>query len=99
MPALAKQINLFGGEDEPAKAKRGPLGVFQQKRLDYDYRTSDSREKRRETCRWVYGIKFRSGKNVYKCRCIGISHSTASDIRLKSVCRHWEEECKVSTKT
>jgi len=94
MLAVAKQMNIFGGEDEPVQAKRGPLGVFQQARFDYDYRKSDSSEKRCATCQRIYGIKFRSGRVVYKCRCIGISHSAASDIRLRSVCRHWEGEKK-----
>lgn len=77
------QFDLFGNEVEIKpfiKSKQTKLTIKTKFRLHHGYKKGFRCKK----C--AYFNKFRyHGKNYYKCDKVGISHSSATDIRLKDV--------------
>lgn len=79
---MPKNLDLFGGETE--KNPQTLLGRA-------GYRTATPTEKADgKTCKQC---KHRTRQyGYYKCKLISLSHSMASDIRLKGTCNKWEQE-------
>lgn len=88
---MMEQVDIFGdniplSEVNP-KEKRNIKENFRVRYgLDFSHRCGD--------CKHIICIINR-GRRYYKCRLIGISHSTATDIYLKDIsCRQWAERRK-----
>lgn len=83
-----EQITLFDVDNEPI-----PMSFksqYQKWKYQNKYRKADDlSDIRCKNCKHRV-IIHSSGKIYYKCRLIGISHSSATDIRLSNVCKNFE---------
>lgn len=79
-------LDLFGGET-PMQEKR--RGAYQEKRLNMAYRKTEGKENC-GNCKKSY---MRPGVAGYyrKCKEVGNSRSTATDVSNKCVCNLWEK--------
>lgn len=80
--------SLFGDEIpdvEPAV----PIGSYQKTKFNNHYRRSKEDKICCKYCRYVGYFRYHD-KGYYKCSIIGISHSTATDIRARNVCDRFE---------
>jgi len=83
--------DLFGEEMSDARPSASKhLGPIQKIKHDLNYRPSDSKQIRCQTCKYLL-CKEQNLKRYYKCRLIGNSSGPATDIRLSCVCKKWEE--------
>lgn len=78
-------INLFGEEQSDIDATKSN-GFYKKKKTELHLRMTNYCVN--ENCKHcVFRITFNyHNKNYHKCKLIGISHSTATDIRLSNVC-------------
>lgn len=83
--------DLFGGETTaPDKLKAQHKSGYMMWKQGAGYRKSDSKTRCCATC--LHSRGYRASRTFYKCVKLGISHSTATDIRLRDVCNLWEKE-------
>jgi len=80
---MAKSLNLFGDMQEIDPSNE-PKSKYQRFKSMNHYRESDGLE-RCTYCDNCIKMEYHN-KNYYKCELMGVSHSEASDIRLKMVC-------------
>lgn len=87
-----EQIKLnIDKEIIPKKTEIKFKSKYQKWKYDANYRKSES-NKCCKTCRYCVGFcNFSCTKNYYKCNLQGISHSTATDIKLSCVCDYYRE--------
>ena len=79
-----KQTTLLNIEIKSIEKKK-PRSKYQQWKLENNYRKADN-GMRCATCKNIIGTRF------YKCKLLGLSSSSATDIRLSNVCDLWVEE-------
>ncbi len=89
-----KQIDIFGNETDIAdiqyneNSKKGAIPIKIKFRNAYGYKDGYYCK----NCKH-FGVIYHNLKNYYKCEKIGISSSSATDIRVKdTACRLYEEE-------
>jgi len=83
--------DIFGGKTamvEPEQVR--PASRYMYFRLRNDYRDG-TKEQRCATCKHSIQIRFYT-KRYRKCNLMGLSRSSASDIRAGGVCDRWEGE-------
>ena len=81
-----KTVNLFGEVVDIVPDK--PKSIYQQFKRANNYRLYTIKSISCKTCKHLSGFDYHN-KRYYKCELIGISHSEATDIRLKNVCNKW----------
>lgn len=82
MTDIVKQICLIG-DLPPIKVTARPRSKYQQWKLENNYRKADC-EKRCKHCKNLF---VRQNQNrYYKCLLLGLSGSSATDVRLSNVC-------------
>ena len=64
---------------------------YKQFRLVNNYRKTDNKDKRCQTCKHFYRIEYHS-KYYFKCKLQGITSSEVSDIRANHVCDMWNKD-------
>ena len=81
-----EQMTLFEVKNIPIEIQR-PRSKYQQWKYNNKYRKADS-DKRCKNCKNLISklAICPSEKNYYKCKLLGISSSSATDIRLSNVC-------------
>ena len=93
---MTKHMNLFGEMQELSEnveVKRDNRSNYQIHKNNVNYRLGTS-VKCCKTC--AFCVKVSGGsKSYYKCKHIGDSRSTATDIRLRDVCDLWERDAEV----
>lgn len=83
---MNKQIALFDIDEEPIQIKF--KSKYQKWKYENKYRKAD----------YLSDIRCQNCKNLfrnqkyYKCKLLGISGSSATDIRLSNVCQNFEIE-------
>jgi hypothetical protein len=82
--------DLFGKDipDYPLDQQRGESWYHSMKRT-MGYRQTTAKEKCCKFCKQKRTFDYHN-KNYHKCMLIGISHSEATDIRLRNVCDRFE---------
>jgi hypothetical protein len=74
-----KEINLFGELQEmDIKKDNKRLTIKEKFRTNFGYDSSN----KCKTCKFLYKGHYHN-KTYYKCEKMGITHSTATDVRLK----------------
>ena len=83
---MAKSINLFGEMQE--MDSKEPRSIYQRFKSMNHYQESDNVE----SCKSCINLLKMEchNKNYYKCKLMGVSHSEASDIRLKMICHKYK---------
>lgn len=81
---MAKSLNLFGEMQEVDPVSE-PKSKYQRFKSMYHYREGVKGYERCLICNHCLKMEYHN-KNYYKCELMGVSHSEASDIRLKMVC-------------
>lgn len=78
-----KALDLFGDmtETEPNRSDSS----YQRFKIQNHYRDAEDKKVSCKTCNHSRRMNYHN-KNYYKCLLIGISHSEATDIKLKMVC-------------
>lgn len=80
---MSKALDLFGNMTEmESKNISSPYLRFKNHNR---YRLSENTESNCKNCNHCRRMEYHN-KNYYKCILMGISHSTATDIKLKNVC-------------
>jgi hypothetical protein len=80
--------NLFN-EMQEFDIEKKPLSPYQKTKQQNNYRKSIDKNVSCKTC--IYKLEsHHNGKTYYKCKIIGESFSSATDIRLKNVCNRWK---------
>jgi len=79
--------DLFG--QEIVDVERKVQSPYQKFKSFNHYRKSENKKERCKTCSSLIKKSYHS-KNYYKCKLIGCSSSTATDIRLGNVCNKWK---------
>ena len=83
--------DLFDREVKPPDmTKKKQLGVYQQWKARNGYRLG-TKDQCCKLCKNRQSGQYH-GKVYHKCNLLGMSHSTATDIRLKNVCNLFEKE-------
>lgn len=77
-----EQITLFDVDNEPIQIKF--KSKYQKWKYENKYRKADN-SMRCANCKHIIGTRF------YKCKLLGLSCSSATDIRLSNVCDRFEE--------
>ena len=85
---MAKSLNLFGDMQE-MEPPNEPKSKYQRFKSMNHYQVSDNVESCK-SCAHCLKMEYHN-KNYYKCELMGVSHSEASDIRLKMVCDKWSK--------
>jgi len=81
-----KQKDLFGQITE--LPENGQLTKMQRHAITNNYRPAEGRE-RCKNCKYLRTMQY--NKRYYKCECVGVTHSMATDIRVNHVCDLYEE--------
>ena len=86
------QLTLFEIEVKPVIIDK-KMSFYQKFKVDNNYRKAIYANKDGKRCVWCKHLLQNSGNtnNYYKCELIGVSHSSATDIRLSCVCDLFEE--------
>ena len=79
------QPDLFGGETRVVTGKKS---YYQERRLKMNYRRATEKNKNCSTCNMSF-MRF-GGRHYYrKCKIIGCSASTATDVSRNYVCNEF----------
>ena len=86
------QLTLFEVETKPECANK-KMSFYQKFKTENNYRKAIYANKDGKRCVWCKHILQNSGNrnNYYKCELLGLSHGSATDIRLSCVCDLFEE--------
>jgi hypothetical protein len=85
-----KNYDFFTGESEVKnKPAFGHMSLYQRIKARNHYQKSFSKDKRCKNCANCIVGDYHN-KTYYKCKFIGISNSTATDIRAGNVCDLFE---------
>lgn len=82
--------DLFGSEFSETTIKGGH---YQERKRQLEYKKSSEKSKCCKLCK--FAVCHTHQKNYYKCKLIGESSSSATDIRLNYVCKKFEEDKSV----
>jgi len=86
---MTKEVDLFGNEYD-LNSLITECKLFGKRQLikqKIRYRLSENKDKCCKTCINCFSKKY--ANRYYKCKIIGDSDCSASDIRLKNVCDKW----------
>lgn len=89
---VSNHPDLFGGEtpaiDQMKLAHESKYMIWKK---SVHYRKSENKLERCGTCTHHSHGQYNT-KYLHKCRLLGLTHSEATDIRVKNVCDKWELE-------
>ncbi|MEX0662091.1 MAG: hypothetical protein WEA58_04110 [Balneolaceae bacterium] len=92
-----KQLSLFDqGKDPELSVPESAKGdsFYYSRFLAAQYRTASKTDpKRCEHCKHLRKMQL-GHRNFYKCALIGVTHSRATDVRLKGVCNRFDMDLR-----
>ncbi len=82
--------DLFGYEVDELPKDKGRASKYQIWRNINYYRRAEDKEMSCETCK-NRATRHPNKRQYHKCILIGMSFSSATDIRLRDICNRWEK--------
>jgi len=85
-----KEKLILGSKKEVVKEEDPWMKGNKEWKIRVGYRLAEDEERSCKACKYRIRIKYH-GKSFNKCEKLGLSHSEATDIRLKCICNLYEK--------